>query len=190
MAENHGWVFLPFLFISSICKGWEKWVKSEHLCCNVSYFVLLLLCCSQALDNFSQNPALTLNLWLLGGQVQNPGVGGGPSGPGHWCPPGSRAWLLESSLYPGSFGGAAGRPWHREGSCPDPAGLPAVSFVERWCFSVASLFPGARWAWPFHRCVLHWPLARSSLWDHHGAGPHLPPPSPPSTLAVHLPLHP
>lgn len=38
-------------------------MKSEHLCCNFSHFVLLLLCCSQALGNlFSQKPALALTL--------------------------------------------------------------------------------------------------------------------------------
>lgn len=114
-----------------ICKGWEKWVKSEHLCCNVLHFVLLLLCCSQALGNlFSQNPALTLNLWLLG-----------RPGPESWC--GWWAfwpWPLVPSRFQGVATGVLPVPW-----LPWRSSLEALTqggILPRSCRSACCFF---RW---------------------------------------------
>ena len=56
-------LWLSYLESPPVCRGWEKWVKSEHLCWDSSHFVLLLLRCSQLVCNlFLQEPAVSLKL--------------------------------------------------------------------------------------------------------------------------------
>ena len=154
-------------------------MKFEHLCSNFSYFVLLVLCCNQALGNlFSQKPALTLTLWLPG-----------RPGPESWC-----AWwrsFLPLPFVPSRFQGMATGdspvfwlPWR--------SSLEALKWVRnltRSWLEVCLLFLlfsadtslWMLWAWPLSMCVTLWPLARSSPW-----GPPWCRPSPaPNVSALH-----
>lgn len=164
-------LWLPYLESPLMCKGWEKQVKSEHLCCNFSHFVLLLLCCRQAVSNlFSQKPALTLKLaktaprearsrmsvWmavvLLTLATSSPEV------------PGNISWLpWKSSLEALKWGGLPLRSWLQV--------LLLFLLFKADAFPWTVCFPWTLWAQPFHVCVTRW-------------RPHLTPALPPSTSAV------
>lgn len=171
-------------------------MKSEHLFCNFSHFVLLLLSCSQAVCNlFPQKPAVSLKLEkTVPGEARSKKpcvVDGVDPSPHRLSHPGcSREWRPEASgLLPCKCSQEALK-W---GGSPDYS--PRSLFCCFVCFSVHSLFPLAtlRMALP-HVCYLYVTCVLHCLVSFTGGQPaqfltcpHLLHPLP---LPSHLRLHP